>query len=238
VSFIDEQIGRILKALEERGWLENTLILFTADHGDMLGDHYLWRKTYAYEGSARIPMLVRWPKSMAGRRGQVLEQPVELRDVLPTFLEAAGVKIDPGEFDGRSLLELVRGQTEKWRPWIDLEHSRCYGDENYWTALTDGRIKYIYHPYYDQEQLFDLQKDPHELYDLAADAAQGEVLRTWRQRMVEHLSVRGEPFVKDGKLVAHRPNVLYSPNYPGETEASTKAKGGKKATGGPASKPS
>ncbi len=87
VTFVDEEIGRILEALERRGWLENTLILFTADHGDMTGDHYLWRKTYAYESSARIPMLLRWPRSLfSASRGRVLKQPVELRDILPTFL--------------------------------------------------------------------------------------------------------------------------------------------------------
>jgi arylsulfatase A-like enzyme len=61
VTFIDEQIGLIVKALKDRGMLDNTLIVFTADHGDMLGDHHLWRKTYAYESSTRIPMIVRWP---------------------------------------------------------------------------------------------------------------------------------------------------------------------------------
>ncbi|MFC1806608.1 arylsulfatase, partial [Planctomycetota bacterium] len=79
VTFIDEEVGRILAELEARGRLDSTLILFTADHGDMLGDHHLWRKTYAYEASARIPMLVRWPDSLSARRGQVLDQPVELR---------------------------------------------------------------------------------------------------------------------------------------------------------------
>ena len=201
-------------ALEERGGLDNTLILFTADHGDMVGDHYLWRKTYAYEGSARIPMLIRWPKSMVERRGQVLEQPVELRDILPTFMDAAGVKYDPKDFDGRSMLELVRGKTEGWRPWIDMEHSQCYKDAGYWNALTDGRMKYVFYGSDGTELLFDLQKDPGERHNLAADPQQAEVVKTWRERMVQHLSERGEPYVKDGKLVAPRPNVLYSPLFP------------------------
>ena len=64
ISFIDEQIGRILKALEDKGQLDNTLILFISDHGDMMMDHYHWRKSYPYEGSARIPFLMRWPKSI------------------------------------------------------------------------------------------------------------------------------------------------------------------------------
>ena len=223
VSFVDEQVGRILKALEDRGWLDNTLILFTADHGDMVGDHYLWRKTYAFEASARIPMLIRWPKSMTAPRGQVLTQPVELRDLLPTFMDAAGVAFDPNEFDGRSMLELVRGRTEDWRPWIDLEHSQCYANAGYWNALTDGRMKYIHYASDGRDLLFDLQKDPSELHDLAADPQHAEALRTWRQRLTQHLSERGEPFVKDGQLVERRPNMLYSPHYPQATsEPATK----------------
>ena len=81
---MDEQIGRILEALEKRGWLDETLILFTSDHGDMTGDQNLWRKSYAYEPSAHIPMMMRWPTGLvSARRGSVMSQPVELRDVLP-----------------------------------------------------------------------------------------------------------------------------------------------------------
>ncbi|HOJ75371.1 MAG TPA: arylsulfatase [Phycisphaerae bacterium] len=214
VSFVDEQIGRILQTLEARGWMDNTLILFTSDHGDMLGDHYLWRKTYAYEGSARVPMLIRWPRSVDAPRGQVLTQPVELRDVLPTFLDAAGVPVAEGNFDGRSMLELIRGRAENWRRWIDLEHGQQYPDAGWWTALTDGEVKYIFYGSDGREQLFDLKNDPSELHDLSADGRYAATLSTWRERMVEHLSERGEPFVKDGRLVGPRPNVTYSPHFP------------------------
>ncbi len=214
VSFVDEQIGRILTVLEDRGLLAQTLILFVSDHGDMLGDHHLWRKTYAYEGSARIPLLIRWPKSMVAERGRVFEQPVELRDILPTFMDAAGVTIQREDFDGRSLLDLVRGRTENWRPWIDLEHCVCYGKENHWNALTDGRSKYIFDAFTGKEQLFDLQADPRELHDLAARPEHQQTLQTWRARLVTHLAERGEKFVKEGRLVAPRENLLYGPNYP------------------------
>ncbi len=191
VTFIDEQVGRILAALKKRGLYDNTLILFFADHGDMLGDHHLWRKTYAYESSANIPMILRWPKGMGmdGRRGGKLPQPTELRDVLPTFLDAAGAPI-PGNLDGKSLLDLVRGSTKDWRPWIDLEHSMCY-DQDHWTALTDGRFKYIYFAYDGREQLFDMAKDPGELHNLAEEPAQESLLKEWRERMIQHLSERG-----------------------------------------------
>jgi len=215
VTFIDEQVGRILEVLEKRGWLENTLIVFTSDHGDMLGDHHLWRKTYAYEGSARIPMLVRWPGNLLdAKRGQVLPQPVELRDVLPTFLDAAGVSLAPTRFDGRSLLELIRGRANGWREFIDIEHSPCYAPENYSNALADGRWKYIFHACSGEQQLFDLEKDPGELRDLASEAAHQETRRLWRRRLVEHVAERGEPFVVNGDLGLRPKGILYSPKYP------------------------
>lgn len=215
ISFIDEQIGRILETLEKRGWLDETLIILTADHGDMTGDHNLWRKSYAYEASARIPMLMRWPTGLvAAERGQVSRHTVELRDVLPTFLEAASA---PGaeNLDGRSMLALARGETADWRPYIDLEHDVCYSPRNHWNALTDGRFKYIFHARDGEEQLFDLERDPGELNDLASDTTYAAQLRTWRNRLIDHLAERGARFVKNGKLAVRPERILYSPNYPG-----------------------
>jgi len=217
VSFIDEQVGLILKTLEDRGMLDNTIILFTADHGDMLGDHNLWRKTYAYDGSARIPMLVRWPKSMGmdKSRGTTSALPVELRDVLPTFLDAAGTKA-PNKLDGASLLDVVRGKSSGWREYIDLEHDVCYSTQNHWNALTDGHWKYIYHAFDGSQQLFDLATDPGELNDLASDPKHADEVKKWRQRMVKHFAERGEPFLHNGDLAPHPQKILYSPNYPGK----------------------
>jgi arylsulfatase A-like enzyme len=214
ITFIDEQIGRILTALKKRGLYDNTLIIFFADHGDMLGDHHLWRKTYAYEGSARIPMLLRWPGNMGmnHQRGKTLPQPVELRDVLPTFLDAAGAPI-PDHLDGKSMLDLVRGNTKEWRRFIDLEHSMCY-NKDHWNALTDGKFKYIYYAYDGREELFDLVNDPNERHNLAAESAHKNTLLQWRQRMVAHLTERGEQFVSNGKLALRKKRLLYSPHFP------------------------
>jgi arylsulfatase A-like enzyme len=214
VEFVDEQIGRILEALSKRGWLEQTLIVFTSDHGDMTGDHNLWRKSYGYEASARIPMFLRWPEGLvSAKRGQVLSQPVELRDILPTFLDAAGAP--PGvKLDGASMLPLVKGNAAKWREYIDLEHGVCYSRENNWNGFTDGRTKYLYHAFHGQEQLFDLENDPHELNDLSSDPAAEDRLRQWRQRMVEHLSIRGDQWVKNGKLQTRKEPIPRSPNFP------------------------
>jgi len=214
VSFIDEQIGRILEALDQRGELDETLILYFSDHGDMTGDQHLWRKCYAYEPSARIPMLIRWPTGLvAAERGQVLNNPVEIRDVLPTLLDAAG-QGERDDMDGRSMLGLLRTAEPSWRTYIDLEHSICYSPKNHWTALTDGNTKYIFHALDGEEQLFDLAGDPHERNDLAGDASHESTLRLWRSRMIEHLGERGEPFVKSGRLMTRPERFLYSPHYP------------------------
>ena len=203
VSFVDEQIGRVLDALEARRLTGETLILYISDHGDMTGDHNLWRKSYAYEASARIPFLMRGP---GAPKGAVSDTPVEIRDVLPTFLAAAGVE-PRSKLDGQDLRAVKRG-------WIDLEHDVCYSPANHWNALTDGRTKYIYHAQHGDEQLFDLAADPHELSDLSGEPSRAALLSEWRSRMTEFLAPRGEEWVRGGRLVPRPQRHLYSPNYP------------------------
>ena len=219
VTFVDEQVGRILQALKETGRYDNALIVFTSDHGDMMGDHHSWRKTYAYEGSAAIPMIVKAPASLQGTlpKGSVVSQLVELRDVLPTLLDAAGAQV-PADMDGRSMLALAKGQTEGWRRWIDLEHATCYSDHNYWCALTDGHLKYIWFLRTGEEQLFDLVNDPQETTDQSRSKKYRKQLAELRQAMVHHLSERGEEWVKDGQLQVRKTTQLYSPNYPRPTK--------------------
>ncbi|MEZ4970223.1 MAG: arylsulfatase [Flavobacteriaceae bacterium] len=217
ISFLDEQIGNILTALERKGELENTLIVISSDHGDMMGDHHLWRKSYPYEGSAGVPMIIRWPQSMAlkASRGQVIKELVELRDILPTFLDIAGMEV-PSEMDGRSMMPLIEGNKKGWRKVLDMEHGQCYWKENRWTGLTDKRYKYIYYSVTGEEELFDLKKDPGEKNNLANLSKYKGVLVQWRQKMVGHLMERGEEWVKDGKLVIRDKDLVFSPNYPKE----------------------
>ena len=180
----------------------------------MTGDQNLWRKSYAYEPSARIPMLMRWPTGLIpAARGQVLPQPVELRDVLPTFLDAAGVQ-PSRPIDGRSLLSLVKSKGKGWREFIDLEHNICYSPANHWNALTDGRWKYIFHALDGEEQLFDLETDPYELSDLASVTQHEAQLRRWRQRLIAHFEERGEPFLQGGKLGLRPKSQMTSPLFP------------------------
>lgn len=213
VTLIDEQIGEIVKVLKEKGMYDDALICYTSDHGDMLGDHYHWRKTYPYEGSTHIPYIVKWPKSLALQHGNKITEPVELRDFLPTFLEVAGGET-PSDIDGKSLLLLMRGKMNQWRKYIDLEHATCYSADNYWCALTDGKIKYVWRIHTGKEELFDLTKDPHELTNVATKGSYKSTLKKLRAEMVKHLSERGEEFVKEGKLVVREKTMLYGPAFP------------------------
>ena len=116
--------------------------------------------------------------------------------------------------DGMSLQQLWSGESGTWRKYIAMEHNTAYFPENYWCALTDGKIKYVWFFHTGQEQLFDLTKDPQELRDLSTVSRYRKQLAAMRQEMVSYLSERGEEWVKDGQLVVRKKNLLYSPNYP------------------------
>lgn len=216
ITFIDEQIGEIIEELKRKGMYDNAIIVFTSDHGDMLGDHSLWRKTYAYEGSAKVPFIVKLPKDYQThiKAGEKIEFPVELRDIVPTYLAINNQEI-PERMDGMSLLEIYDNKKPEWRKYIDLEHSTTYFEKNYWAALTDGKIKYIRFHTDGSEQLFDLTKDPGEEHDLSQDKNYKATLLEMRQAMVEHLSIRGEKWVKDGELQNHS-SITYGENFPKE----------------------
>lgn len=220
VTFIDEEIGKVIKTLKEKGIYDDALICYISDHGDMLGDHHHWRKTYPYEGSVHVPYIVKWPASYQFTKGNKIPQPVELRDLLPTFLEIAGGTV-PQDMDGQSLLRLMEGKTNQWRKYIDLEHATCYSPDNYWCALTDGKIKYVWRFHTGTEELFDLSKDPHELKNVVTDKKYKRQLEELRQAMVGHLSERGEKFVKDGKLQVLKQTILYSPLFPDKSPTDT-----------------
>ncbi|AQT68967.1 Arylsulfatase [Anaerohalosphaera lusitana] len=215
VSFIDEQVGKIIQTLKKKGLYDNSLIFFTADHGDMLGDHHMWRKTYAYEASTHVPMIMRWPKGYQASisRGASVPNPVELRDIMPTCLDMAGADIPPA-LDGMSMLKLVRGETADWREYIDLEHDVCYAAENHWISLTDGQFKYVYFLYDGSEQLFDMRQGRGELEDLAGKTEWASTLEMWRNRLIQHVSERGSQYVQNGQLqVWGSTRKLYSPYY-------------------------
>jgi arylsulfatase len=212
IHHIDHQIGRLFRSLREQGLLDETLIIFTSDHGDMMGDHHLWRKTYAYEGSAHVPLLIKLPKSW-GKVVPRVSLPVVHQDIMPTILDALNLNI-PATVDGSSLLPLMRGDSCEWREFVHGEHSTCYSEEQEMQYLTDGRMKYIWFPRLGTEQLFNLEVDPYECMNLAEQADCKDELLQWRRRLTAKLAPRDAGLTDGEDLVcqAGKP-YLVSPKY-------------------------
>ena len=218
ITFIDHQIGRVLYELEQFNRLDyrNTLVIFTSDHGDMLGDHHHWRKSCGLEGAARIPFIVCYPPEWDFPVGQVYDQPVELRDVMPAILDAVSIECPPS-VDGRSLLDIPRGKGGDWRDFIHGEHNT--GDENGSQYVTDGREKYIWFHHTGKELFFDLAADPRECHNLAGQPGMESRIELWRKRLADTNEKRGDKRGRNGKLVpitGHDmadPALSLTPNY-------------------------
>ncbi|MFG1625268.1 sulfatase-like hydrolase/transferase [Kribbella sp. NPDC049227] len=174
VSLVDDEVGRILAALDEEGLADNTIVVFTSDHGEMLGDHQLMLKgPMMYDCAVRVPLIVRWPGHLpAGERQSELVQWI---DLAPTFLEAAGTSPLP-RGQGTSLLPLARGEQDAVaRGWALCEYRNSghpYDPAVHTTMLRTGQWKIVvYHglPATDRDrtgELYDLAADPHELNNL------------------------------------------------------------------------
>ncbi|NLF32859.1 MAG: arylsulfatase [Planctomycetes bacterium] len=191
ITFIDAQIGRLMNWLTryQRDAIPNTWFVFTSDHGDMQGDHHLWRKTYAYEGSARIPLLIAPPRSAGRPARAVADEAVELRDIMPTILAMAGAAAPP-TVEGRDMLPLMTAPAADWRPYIHGEHCWCYSAEQEMQYVTDGKHKFIWLPRLGVEQFFDLTADPGELHNLIDDGARADDAALWRRRLIDELAAR------------------------------------------------
>lgn len=171
IEAIDVKVGLMLDALAARGQLENTYIIFTGDHGEMLGDHGLYRKHVAYEASLRVPLIVAGPGIAAGQTNDAL---IELIDLNPTIVELAGMPPQP-RLDAQSFAPLLLGQRDDHRSEALVTY------RNY-RALRTDRYKFIEN-YNEAPELYDLQADPDEQNNIAADRP--AVLRDLRRRLQE-----------------------------------------------------
>jgi choline-sulfatase len=166
ISYVDDQVGQLLKALRATGLAENTIVLFSSDHGEMLGERGLWYKMNFFEWSARVPLIFHAPGRFAPRR---VSQHVSLMDVLPTLVElAAGDELGPDladTLDGKSLAPFLQGGGAHLPDEVVGEIlfegaiAPCF-------MIRRGRFKYIYSEP-DPEQLYDLEADPYELENLS-----------------------------------------------------------------------
>ncbi|MFP5404931.1 MAG: sulfatase-like hydrolase/transferase [Gammaproteobacteria bacterium] len=197
---LDDELGRLFEYMDKRGLFGNTLVLFTADHGDYLGDHWLGEKELFHDTVQRVPFIVCDPSEAArATRGSVERGFVEAVDVVPTILEALGLEIPAHRIEGTSLLPLLRGTApaRKAAVFSELDYSfkqarlrlgrsvdQCYA----WSVRT-ARWRYVY--WLDApEQLFDLEADPDEFQDLGRDAGTSEVRAELRDQLLDWLARR------------------------------------------------
>ena len=164
VSCLDAHIGRILEAIDTSPLRENTLIVYTSDHGEMAGHHGMWQKQCFYEPSVSVPLMLRLPSDEKGR----VAQNVSLVDVLPTLLEAAGLET-PSDLPGESLLEIARSQPNETTRAVFSEYHHM-GMLNAGFMLKRGDYK-LCHYVGSEPQLFNVAVDPLENDDLASEPA-------------------------------------------------------------------
>jgi arylsulfatase A-like enzyme len=201
ITQLDTHLGRLFEHLEKRGRFDDTLIVFTADHGDFLGDHWLGEKELFYDTVQKVPFIVHDPRPAANAtRGTVEQRFVEGVDVVPTILDTLGVPLPTHRLEGRSLLPLLRGEApDHWRDaaYSELDYSYrqarlTLGQHVHQCrafSLRTERWRYVY--WLDQpEQLFDLQSDPSEMQDLGRDAGSEAVRTQFRSRLLDFLARR------------------------------------------------
>lgn len=167
VTYMDEQIGRIFRTLKEAGEYDNTIIVFASDQGIAIGSHGLMGKQNLYEHSMRAGLIVAGPGIPRNRKVDALAY---LFDIFPTVCDLVGAEV-PGSLEGMSLVPVIRGR----RPGVRDSVLLAYRDLQ--RALRRGRWKLIRYPQIDRTQLFDVEADPHETRDLAADPAQSARIR-------------------------------------------------------------
>lgn len=183
VSYVDYQIGRILEALEEEGILDDTLILFSSDHGEYLGDYACYGKRSMHDASARVPLIARLPGRFAP--GTICGDPSSLVDIMPTMLAAAG--IEAPDLDGCDLKAVAGGTCDRQYVFSQWGKGR---NAIYLVASRDW--KYIYSAGEKKEILFDRVNDPLESRNAAADAEAFGIRRTLKQTLLQYLKASGD----------------------------------------------
>lgn len=219
VTQIDDQIGMILNTLDQCGLAENTLVVLTADHGEMLGDHNSFGKRTFYEASARIPFIARWPEKI--KPGRDRDHLMLLQDIYATFINVADGKV-PDVSCGRDFLPLCENPSSSWRKNITGEIGH---DHRMKFMFLESTFKYIFHCNGGRENLFDLKNDPDEMHDIAAENAdycahcRNELTASYRQRGLNEALENGalkvlseSPYQRKGFLnqYPHWPETIIS----------------------------
>jgi choline-sulfatase len=178
IETIDEHYGRVIHALEHAGQdLDDWIIIYTTDHGEMLGEHGIWEKQKFYEGSARVPLIIRYPNGFAG--GKVVQENVNLCDLFATLCELTGIETPEG-LDSRSLVPLLKGDVDSG--W-DNETVSQFGGTN--LMIKKNHLKYQYYGESIPEVLIDLERDPNERLNVFDDPEYTGYLVYFQRRRIE-----------------------------------------------------
>jgi len=187
-EWLDAEVGKTLAALQAAGLAENTVVIYTTDHGENLGEHGLWWKNCLFDTAARVPLIISWPSRWAS--GQRRGGACSLVDVVQTIADLGGARA-PGDWDGDSMVSWL---DDADHPWKDLAVSEYYGHNiaSGYAMLRQGRYKYVYHTPADEShpaerELYDLQADPGELKNLARDPEQKDLIARMHQILVQEL---------------------------------------------------
>jgi arylsulfatase len=200
-TYIDHQIRLLIGTLREEGLLEDTALMFTSDHGDMLGNHRLWQKRFMYDDSARVPLILMPPADYAkAGHHQVDHRIAELRDVMPTLLDICDIPI-PSSVEGQSLV------STKPREYLYGEMGE--GDSST-RMIRMGAHKLIWYPIGNRFQLFDLTKDPCEMHDLYQGVKDSDLVKNLTKLLIQNLYGDDLEWIKSGELVG-APNKPFTP---------------------------
>lgn len=171
ISYLDNQLGRILDFVEKNNLKDNTLIVFTADHGDNIGDHGIFFKSVMTEGSTHIPMLISLPGRISH---QICNVPVSQEDIVPTICELDKVG-SSDRLDGVSLVDMLDGKIEKHKAFVISQHG---SDRCMTMMIRQDNFKYCFSRYESTEELYDLSVDPYEQNNLAED-------EKWQDKLID-----------------------------------------------------
>ena len=195
---LDAQIGRLLASLDQSGQAANTIVVFTTDHGDMVGAHRMWIKGWMpYEECYRVPLIVRWPGHIqAGGRSSAL---VQTHDLAHTYIEVAGAAKLPFA-DGRSLAPLWENPNRT--DWTDQILCAYYGGEFLYTQRMGitNRYKYMFNGF-DIDEMYDLEEDPDEMHNVAEDEAHKKEAGEMRARLYAMMTQFHDPYAGSGPPV-------------------------------------
>jgi len=198
ISFLDRMIGKVLEALDAEGWLDDTVVLFAADHGDLAGDFGGCFKSCHLNGSVRVPMIAAGPGI---RRGAVCESFVGLQDILPTLAGLAEAEIGQ-DVQGVDLRPCLARNGDSGRK---AYYATTVNEAGFSTMLCTERWKYIYSEGNATEELYDLAGDPCELVNLAGDSAHDEARREMRARMEAEARRLGDDDIFEGGQLRSSP---------------------------------